>query len=128
MQFLQLLRGWIKSNHNFGYKRVTLSIDNWSSHRAEKIQRFLKLTNWNIFYLPPYSPQMAPVELAFHRIKKKMTLLSKSNNISLNGASGYRHIMNSLKVLDYKSVKDWFEKFYQILKEHLPIFILRENS
>ena len=64
--FIKILYRWIEDQTNVEFDRVALSLDNWTSHRSKEVTKFLQNCDWNIFYLPPYSPQMAQVELAFN--------------------------------------------------------------
>ena len=59
----------MEGHNNFGYDGVALSLDSWSSHHSQKVKEFLQNCGCNVLYLAPYSPQLAPVELAFNQIK-----------------------------------------------------------
>jgi transposase len=80
----------------------TLILDNHPVHRAKSVQSFLKQNNINFLYLPPYSPDLNPIEEAFSKIKqyiKKQKARTKSmllnvinnaiNTITRNDAMGY---------------------------------------
>jgi transposase len=51
-------------------------IDNLSSHKAPAIQRAIRAAGAKLFYRPPYSPDLNPIEQAFARLK---TPLCKQN-------------------------------------------------
>ena len=48
----------------------TLIMDNHPVHRAEAVQDFLNINKINFLYLPPYSPDLNPIEEAFSKIKQ----------------------------------------------------------
>jgi transposase len=50
--------------------------DNLSSHKAPVIRRAIRAAGAKLFYLPPYSPDLNPIEQAFAQLK---TLLRKQN-------------------------------------------------
>jgi len=48
----------------------TLIMDNRPVHRAEAVQDYLNIYKINFLYLPPYSPDLNPIEEAFSKIKQ----------------------------------------------------------
>jgi putative transposase len=51
-------------------------MDNLSSHKASVIRRAIRAAGAKLFYLPPYSPDLNPIEQVFAKLK---TLLRKLN-------------------------------------------------
>jgi len=51
-------------------------MDNLSSHKKPAIRRAIRAAGAKLFYLPPYSPDLNPIEQAFAKLK---TLLRKAN-------------------------------------------------
>ncbi len=51
-------------------------MDNLSSHKKPAIRRAIRNAGAKLFYLPPYSPDLNPIEMAFSKLK---TLLRKTN-------------------------------------------------
>ena len=51
-------------------------MDNLSSHKKPAIRRAIRAAGAKLFFLPPYSPDLNPIEMAFSKLK---TLLSKRN-------------------------------------------------
>lgn len=47
----------------------TLILDNLSTHKIQKIGPLLSARGVGIRYLPPYSPDLNPIELAFAKLK-----------------------------------------------------------
>jgi len=44
-------------------------MDNLSAHKAEKVGRLIEEAGGELLYLPPYSPDLNPIEEAFSKIK-----------------------------------------------------------
>lgn len=44
-------------------------MDNLSSHKGERIEEMIKAAHAELRYLPPYSPDMNPIEKAFSKLK-----------------------------------------------------------
>lgn len=51
-------------------------LDNLSSHKASVIRKAIRAVGAKLFYLPPYSPDLNPIEQVFAKLK---TLLRKVN-------------------------------------------------
>ena len=45
-------------------------MDNLSSHKIKGVQRLIEKAGAEVLYLPPYSPDLNPIELAFSKLKK----------------------------------------------------------
>ena len=51
-------------------------MDNLSSHKGKAVRRAIRAAGAKLFFLPPYSPDLNPIEQAFSKLK---TLLRKEN-------------------------------------------------
>ena len=51
-------------------------MDNLSSHKNKTVRLAIRAVGAKLFYLPPYSPDLNPIEQAFSKLK---TLLRKAN-------------------------------------------------
>lgn len=55
---------------------MTIVIDNASFHKSKKIDDLIEQAGCELLYLPPYSPDLNPIEKYWHKlktqIKKKM--------------------------------------------------------
>jgi len=80
----------------------TLIMDNHPVHRAGEVQNYLKQNKIKFLYLPPYSPDLNPIEEAFSKIKqyikkqkartvdKLLNVIKEAFNIiTPNDANGY---------------------------------------
>ena len=72
LDFLKKLVWWIENKGRFGWDRVIVVLDNWPSHTAGSVKDFFASTDYLVFYLPPYSPQLATVEKAFQTLKMRI--------------------------------------------------------
>jgi transposase len=51
-------------------------MDNLSSHKGKAVRHAIRAAGAKLFFLPPYSPDLNPIEQAFSKLK---TLLRKAN-------------------------------------------------
>lgn len=49
---------------------IFLLIDNFSSHKADDVKNIAKELNIELCYLPPYSPQLQPIEKVWYKNKR----------------------------------------------------------
>jgi transposase len=59
-------------------------MDNLSSHKAAAVRRVIRAAGALLMFLPPYSPDLNPIEQAFSKLK---TLLRKENARTLDETS-----------------------------------------
>jgi len=45
-------------------------MDNLSSHKGQRVRQMIESTGARLLYLPPYSPDLNPIELAFAKLKQ----------------------------------------------------------
>ena len=69
-------------------------LDNLGSHKAKALRPMLKTAGARLWYLPPYSPDLNPIEKAFSKIKHWMRLAQK---LTPEGLS--RHIGDLIKTI-----------------------------
>lgn len=48
----------------------TVLMDNLSVHKAQEVQRLIEAAGCTVRFLPAYSPDLSPIELAFSKIKE----------------------------------------------------------
>jgi transposase len=57
-------------------------MDNVAFHKTKEVKDFIKSTNSQTLFIPPYSPEFNPIELAFSKIKtmyRKLCLVNDTN-------------------------------------------------
>ena len=52
-------------------------MDNLGSHKSAALRRMIKAAGARLWYLPPYSPDLNPIEQTFAKIKHWMRLAQK---------------------------------------------------
>ena len=79
IDYLKNLMKWIDVDLKLWRKKVILLMDNSPIHTSKIWRDFLNSLGWVILFLPPYSPEYAPVELFFNVIKTRF--VSKWNGL-----------------------------------------------
>lgn len=54
----------------------TIVMDNFRAHYRKEVQVLIEANGCTLLYLPPYSPDFSPIELAFSKIKGQLKSLT----------------------------------------------------
>ena len=106
--FLALLKRFIADVLCQDPQNVILSLDNAPVHLSSKSKKVAKEFGLKMCWLPPYSPTLAPVELAFGGWKRRIYSKQGSAAINFSTLKGRKQIVEDLGVLDkYKVIRVW---------------------
>lgn len=67
---------------------MVVIIDNASFHKSEKIKKLLNDAGCQLIFLPPYSPDLNPIEHYWHKIKTAIRKLMRDTKETLDEAMG----------------------------------------
>ena len=95
-------------------KSIILVLDNSKSHHADKTVRKARELKITLVFLPPYSPDLNPVEFIWKTIKRE---------ISVRVTQSKEHLINSIKN-EFMKV----EKSFSFVKKWMKIFNLQIKS
>jgi len=77
----EMFRAWVEQ---FLVPRLrqgdVVVLDNLGSHKGVAVRRAIRAAGAHLLFLPPYSPDLNPIEMAFAKLK---TLLRKANERSI---------------------------------------------
>ncbi len=88
--------------------KIILILDNYSTHHAKKVREVAKELNIILTYLPPYSPDLNPIEFIWKSVKRHVSYLKviKKEDIEKNVIEFYMKVSKSLSF-----AKSWISKF-----------------
>ena len=67
-------------------KGITIVIDNASFHKSSKAKNLIKDAGCDLIYLPPYSPDLNPIEHYWHKIKTMIRKKMRDTKEALEAA------------------------------------------
>jgi transposase len=82
----------------------TAIIDNLSSHKVQGIGEILKASGITLKFLPPYSPELSPMEKAISKIKGKLRKMAARSYEALVDA-----MKESLDDVSSNHARGWFK-------------------
>ena len=87
----------------FSNSNKYLIMDNCSSHNNEDVKNILKENNVKYLFLPPYSPEFNPIELAWSKLKQFIRKIKPRCELYL-----WLSIYSAIKSISLHDVKSYF--------------------
>ena len=78
-------------------------MDNASPHKNTKVEELIKMTGASLVYLPPYSPDLNPIENAWSKLKQHLRKAKARTKVAL-----YNAIAIGLDLITASDAKGWF--------------------
>ena len=100
----------------------------WSIQNSLKVTQILAKLNWNIVYLPVYSPMYTPIENWFGILKFFIKQNYKWEAIKINLKQNYTKIYEALKSISFGIVKAIFRNLFARIRNYLDNLILCKNT
>ena len=113
---------------------IFLLIDNFSSHKADVVKELAKELNIELYYLPPYSPQLQPIEKVWYKIKRdnmKYKINYIKNFAEMNKDEKLELLKSIVQKSYYKAVKSktmWNKVLNNYIKPTIKKLHPRYNS
>jgi transposase len=79
-------------------------MDNLSAHKARGVQQALARRRVRLLYLPPYSPDLSPMELCLRKLKTALRTVKARTREALD--TGVQQAMHTVTTLD---ARNWFK-------------------
>ena len=124
IQFLENLFRYIEKFEAQTIRQTIIIMDNVPYQKSKLVQKVLREWKVNVFYLPPYSPELAPIELLFRSLKAKLKRRKEQMNISFNSQEGIYVVCKALKSIKPKEILGYWPNFYWEIKRSLEFIRL----
>jgi len=82
----------------------TVVMDNLRAHYRKEVRSLIEARGCNLLYLPPYSPDFSPIELAFSKIKGRLKSLAARTKQALTDA-----VAKACRTVGPADVVGWFK-------------------
>ena len=94
-------------------------LDNWPSNRVKLTTKHMQTSNFKFLFLPGYSPQLVPVELAFNTFKNWQNRESRDKSINLNKFETFKIVNSTLSSFTKNEIKKYFGNLYAKVGNYL---------
>jgi len=78
-------------------------MDNLSSHKVDRVRRQIEAVGAEVLYLPPYSPDLNPIEKAWAKLKQLLRAAKARTKDALDQA-----ITEALQFISAENTQAWF--------------------
>jgi len=79
-------------------------LDNLNVHRGERVRELIEAAHCRLLFLPPYSPDFAPIEQAFSKIKAHLRGVAARTQAGLEQA-----ISEAFRLVTPADARGWFK-------------------
>ena len=125
LEFLESLLCFVIRKSSYKSHQIVLILDNWSIHKTNSVKNWAKNNSIDLFYIPPYTPELACVETYFAILKKRVSQYETNRAVDLKGPEGTKLLSNVMRKMTESEVKG----IWKILsKEIYKIIDKAENS
>ena len=104
------------------------TMDNASIHTCEITTEIMKKFKINIWYIPPYTPIYALVELVIKFIKAKIKVFGRQTQINYSKKEGQRLIVDALKFINSKAVINTWVAVIDVWKNEILSYVTEIES
>lgn len=80
-------------------------LDNLASHKAPDIRQRIETAGAQLWYLPPYSPDLNPIEGMWSKVKNALRTAAARTEDSL-----YHAIAHALRTITIDDAQGWFQR------------------
>ena len=108
IKFLLVLEAYLSKWKFIDIRSTWVTLDNATIHISRKTKFAAYHLNYKLNFLPPYSPTLAPVELIFGVLKRKIAHKRRSKSIDFGKKSGEETIIDAIKTMPHRlGIKLW---------------------
>jgi len=85
--------------------------DNAAAHKVSNVEKMIESKGAKLVYLPPYSPDLSPIELYWSKFKQYLKKAKARTKESLK-----RAILEAINTITKEDAKNWFEHCGYVVK------------
>jgi hypothetical protein len=126
--FLKVLVDILEENGINNKQDVIIVQDNAVIHHSKIIKSFVRKEGLVVYFLPPYSAELAPVELVFGWIKKKMKTNYHAAALNFGAKNGKDAIVETMQHILVETVQKVWMKVMKEWKKCIVEQYVRANA
>ena len=114
--FLNHLDIWIQRNKLLGFNDAVIILDNSSVHKVKGVKLKLSKLRMKVIFLAPYSPQLAPIEMYFGILKRRLYQNTQYKSHNINIKENIPIILKALKEIKSEVIIKLFNNLLSLIK------------
>ena len=100
-------------------KKTVNILDSLKVHMSGATMKFLSKCDTPFPFVPAYTPEIAPIELVFNILKKRLIKQTPVNGLKLYKKEALRKIIEAFSSIDRAEIQKCFLHSFQIMKDQL---------
>ena len=114
--YLESLFQYINRKEEGLLPKTLILMDNCPYQKSNQVKNLMRDWKANWVYLPPYSPELAPIELLFRSLKAKLRAHSGVEEVSISSQRGFEAVYMAFKRIRPKEVINYWRQFFDQIK------------
>ena len=114
IDYMEELIHYIETIDKIQMENVLWILDNAPWHQSKKVLKYLDSKGVRYLFLPPYCPELAPVELFFSQLKKSLSRAVKVP-VKMNTGEGTNLVKHHIQMITPNRIKRLFSNFTKVL-------------
>lgn len=95
-------------------KKLNIVLDNYRVHKTKLVQKVAEILNINLIFLPPYSPDLNPIEDVWRKIKGIISINNYNNPEELK--KDFNNLFKEI-IGETSFYENWIQKFILTVKK-----------
>ena len=119
IEFMKKLILWIKLDLHYDLKKTIIILENLRVHKSKTTLKSLWKWEVSFSFIPAYTPEIAPIELVFNILKKRLIKQNSLNWLKLDKREAFREIREAFSSIDKKEIQMCFCHSFKVMSEYL---------
>ena len=127
VHYLESLLRYINRNEEGILSKTLIIMDNCPYQKSNLIQSLMR--DWEVswIYLPPFSPELAPIELLFRSFKAKLRAHPCDDKVNISSQKGFEAVYKALKSIRQKEIMNYWAQLFDQIKSFIK-FIYQNKT
>ena len=115
--FLDYMLSYLKEEINS--RDIGIILDNCSIHRSNLVREYCKKKGTKLYFLPQYSPELAPVEIYFSKIKHSIVQKIGNDSANMKTEESISKIADCIHNIRSEYIKKLWSRLMNIIESEL---------
>ena len=123
MSFMTKLKEFINKSLNVSLSKTLVILDNASTHKSKDLREFYINEGFNVAFIPAYTPEFAPIEKHFARLKHLVLVETAGKRINWRKMEAFEILNRSISKISIEDVRSLWKTFIKELHNGLDNII-----